>query len=197
MFAWIQQRWRWLAAACVLLAVAVVVYVRTHPLVFMDTHRHCIKAAWLELTAYADQHEGRFPSHPKGYPNALLLLDEEYFYSLTGPGYDDAPLRNAKKANVGLAEEECGRVYVQGLTTKSNAEIALLFDKLPTPGGDHCPFPFRLLKPPGREVLCVGGDLRFVPDRDWPAFAKKQVELLVQEGFDRDEAERLFASKPR
>ena len=41
--------------------------------------------------------------------------------------------REAKKTGRKLSEDECGRVYVQGLTNKSNREIALLFDKLPTP----------------------------------------------------------------
>ncbi len=37
----------------------------------------------------------------------------------------------------------------------------------------------------------------FVRESEWPEFAKKQVELMVQEGFDRKEVGRLFASKPK
>jgi hypothetical protein len=163
----------------------------------MEAHTHCIKFAGLQLEQYASEHEGRFPSHPKGYPNALLLMDEECFHSLTGPGYDAVPLREAKRLGKELAEEDCGRVYVQGLTKKSNPEIALLFDKLPTPGGDHCHLPVRLWAPLGREVWLVGMGHIFVRESEWPEFANKQVELLVQEGFERQEAERLFASKPK
>jgi hypothetical protein len=35
-----------------------------------------------------------------------------------------------------------------------------------------------------------------VPKSEWPEFARRQVELLAREGFDRREAERLFASEP-
>jgi hypothetical protein len=194
-----RKRRRWLAALVTLAIVAIllIVYVVTHPLVFLEAHRHCIKFAGLELARYADLHQGRFPFHPGGYGNALLLLDEECFHALTGPGYDAAPLVEAKKANGALSEVECGRVYVQGLTRKSNSEIAQLFDKLPTPGGDHCHLPMRLWAPLGREVWFVGGHSTFVAESDWPEFAKSQVDLLATEGFDRQEAERLFASKPK
>jgi hypothetical protein len=189
--------WRWLLLAVALSAVAVFVYAHTHPLVFMKTHAHCIVCAGGCLNRYADKHEGRFPFHPKGYPAALLLMDEDGFSFLTGPGYDAGPLREAKRTGKDLVEEDCGRVYVQGLTKQSDQRIALLFDKLPTPGGDHCPLPTRLWAPFGREVWFVGAGRRFVLESEWPAFAREQVELLVQEGFDRHKAEWLFASKPK
>ena len=192
-------RRRWVRIVFALTVVAVVagaVYVRMHPLVFMEVHAHCIKMAGMELLNYADANEGRFPYHPRGYGNALLLLDEQCFHALTGPGYSPAPFHAAKKAGTDLAEEECGRVYVQGLTKRSNPELVLLFDKLPTPGGDHCHLPFRLWAPLGREVVDVTGFDRFVPESEWPAFAARQIELLTAEGFEREEAERLYESKP-
>jgi hypothetical protein len=192
-----KRRWPWFLLTVALLVAVVWIYVRTHPLVFMKAHTHCIKFAGLQLEQYASEHEGRFPSHPKGYPNALLLLDEDCFHALTGPGYDAAPLREAKRMGKELAEEDCGRVYIQGLTKNSNPEIALLFDKLPTPGGDHCHLPVRLWAPLGREVWLVGTGHTFVRESEWPEFARKQVELLVREGFERQEAERLFASKSK
>jgi len=78
----------------------------------MEVHAHCIKYAGLELEQYASEHGGRFPSHPKGYPSALLLMNEDCFHALTGPGYDAAPLREAKRIGAELAEADCGRVYV-------------------------------------------------------------------------------------
>jgi hypothetical protein len=160
----------------------------------MSAHRHCIVCAGLALQEYAGAHQGRFPFDPKGYGNALLLLDEACFHNVTGPGYDPEPFSEAKNSGQELAEEKCGRVYVQGLTTKSNRKIALLFDKLPTPGGDHCHLPMRLWAPLGREVYLVGSEHLFVEESEWPEFASNQVELLVKEGFERKEAERLFAT---
>jgi hypothetical protein len=190
------MRRRWLLPVVVLLGVVVWGYVHTHPLVFMPAHTHCIKFASLQMLEYADTHDGAFPSHPKGYPNALLLMNEDGFYSLTGPGYDAAPFHEAKRAAGELSEAKCGRVYVQGLTRKSNPELALLFDKLPTPGGDHSHLPVRLWAPPGREVLLVAGHFMFVRESKWPEFARNQVELLVQEGFERHEAESLYGTRP-
>jgi len=192
-----RRKWLWLLLSLPLPAALIWVYVRTHPLVFMETHAHCIVCAGMALDRYASEHGGRFPSHPRGYGNALLLLNEEFDSTLTGPGYDAAPFREARRTGADLSEEDCGRVYVQGLSQKSPREVALLFDKLPTPGGDHCPFPYRMLRPLGREVWFVGGDRTFVPETEWPAFSSKQVDLLVREGLDRPEVERLFASPHR
>jgi hypothetical protein len=163
----------------------------------MDAHQHCIKGASLQMAQYASEHEGRFPYDPKGYGNALLLLNEDCYDTLTGPGYDPAVLHRAKHAGTDLAEEECGRVYIEGLTEKSSGRIVLLFDKLPTPGGDHCHFPVRMWAPLGREVAFTDASTRFVPESEWPALAKEQLELLAAEGFDRAEAERLYASRPK
>jgi hypothetical protein len=191
------RKWRWLLVPA-LLATLVIVYVCTHPLVFMETHSHCITQASLALREYAASHDGKFPYHPKGYGNALLLLPEDCYHSLTGPGYDAAALREAKHTGRDLTEAECGRVYIQGLTSKSDGRIALLFDQRPTPGGDHCELPARLWAPLGREVLSVeGGGPRFVSESEWPEFAREQVQLLVKEGFSRKEAERLFSPDHR
>src|SRR5262245_42211128 len=102
-----RRRWIRLLLAVALLALLAAAYIRTHPPVFMKTHAHCIKVAGVAFQSYADQHGGRFPFHAKGYGNALLLLDEDIFSSLTGPGYDARPLREAKAAGRDLPEEEC------------------------------------------------------------------------------------------
>lgn len=190
--------WLLLLAAVALILTAV--YVHTHPLVFNESfwgHAHCIKIAGLTMHAYAGQHGGRFPYDPNGYGNALLLLDEDIYFTLTGPGYDAAPFHEAKRSGTDLSEDDCGRVYVQGLTLNSNRGIALLFDKLPTPGGDHCGSIYRLTAPLGREVWFAGAHSTFVQESQWPEFAKEQIELLVNEGISRQEAERLYASKPK
>jgi hypothetical protein len=193
-----RRLWRWTLLVMVL-SVLAVVYVRAHPLVFNESfwqHAHCIKIAGLELRRYATENGGKFPSRPAGYGNALLLLNEECYFALTGPGYDASAFHEARKNGTDLPERACGRVYIQGLTPKSNSGIALLFDKLPTPGGDHCSFPWRFWATLGREVLFVDSSSTFVEETAWPEFAREQVELLVKEGIPRSEAERLFAAKP-
>jgi hypothetical protein len=196
---------RWVVGALISAALTAlcVSYVRSRPLVFgMKVHAHCIKFAGLSLGTYASEHDGEFPYSPKGYPDALLFLEEDCYNALTGPGYSPEPLLRAKRDGTPLNEGDCGRVYIQGLrlyrqgqgwTTGSNHQIVILFDKLPTPGGDHCGLPARIWAAPGREVCYQDGGMTFIPETQWPEFARKQVELLVDEGFDRAEAERLYA----
>jgi hypothetical protein len=37
------------------------------------------------------------------------------------------------------------------------------------------------------------GSSAFIREDSWPEFAQEQIELLVKDGFDRREAERLYA----
>jgi hypothetical protein len=76
---------------------------------------------------------------------------------------------------------------VQGLAFKTNPEFVLLFDLVPAPAGAHCHFPAIL-----RDVLFVDGKHTLIAKSDWPEFARQQVELLVNEGLPRAEAERLY-----
>lgn len=200
------RRKKWLVGLVMVIAaflVLAVIYVRTHPLVFNESmwgHAHCMPAAVLAFHEYANKHDGRFPFHPRGYGNALLLMDEMYYPNLTGPGYDVQPFLEAKRNGTDLAEDDCGRVYVQGLSLKPKcglSNIVILFDKLPTPGGDHMPLPGRIWAPLGREVGYADASHRFIRETDWPAFAAEQIEILVKEGIARAEAERLYASKAK
>src|SRR5262245_44060099 len=115
-----RRRWRQITAAFLMCVLAVVVYVRTHPLVFMPTHRHCIKAAGMAFNQYAAEHGGAYPSHERGYGDAVLLFDPRYYYGFTGPGYDDGVFIEAARTGGDVDESRCGRVYVQGLTRNSN-----------------------------------------------------------------------------
>ena len=78
------------------------------------------------------------------------------------------------------------------LTLKSDPQIVILFDKLATPGGDHCSLPGRLFAAYGREVCFIDGHMQFIHETEWPDFAKEQIELLVKEGFKREDAEGLY-----
>jgi hypothetical protein len=190
-----RRSWMVLTALTGLL-VGGLVYYRARPAVFNESfweHAHCIAQANIALRSYAETNGGRFPHHPKGYPHALLLLPADSpWYALTGPGYRGDVLARARRSGLPLSEQACGRVYVQGLTLRSNGELVLLFDRLPTPGGDHCHFPQRLWAPYGREVLRTDGSHNFVGETEWPGFARRQVELLSREGIPRTEAERLY-----
>jgi hypothetical protein len=176
-------------------AVCASLYVRSHPLVFNESlwgHAHCMPQVGLALRMYANEHGGQYPVHTNGYGDALLLLGEAGpYYFLTGPGHNTQVFANAWAAKSDVDESLCGRVYVQGLNPTNDSGIAILFDKIAAPP-DHCQFPRRLWAGFVREVCFVDGDWRAVPVDQWDAFAQKQIDLLVDAGFTRKDAERLY-----
>jgi hypothetical protein len=198
-----KPRRKWLKRLLVLfvgIALACVLYVRTHPLIFNESfisHAHCIPQAGIAFRSFAGGNAGRFPVHTNGYGDALLLLipNAVTWSVLTGPGYDSKAGMRWMQSGEDVPETECGRVYVQGLSETNNPDIAILFDKVPTPGGDHCHLLRRLTAPIGRDVLFVDGSNRTIQESQWAAFSSSQVELLVKEGYERVAAEQLYAEK--
>ncbi|MEW6159906.1 MAG: hypothetical protein AB1813_20945 [Verrucomicrobiota bacterium] len=152
-------------------------------------------ATGLALGIYAQENEGRFPLHTNGYGDALLLLLPHGAFpeSLTGPGFDAAIFERASHSGGDVPENQCGRVYIPGLSETNNPAIAIFFDKLASPGGDHCHFFHRFTAPMGREVWTIGGSRRFILERDWPSFMNEQLALLVEAGFTGTAAEQFYA----
>jgi len=185
-------------AAMTMVAVGLGVwYVKSHPLVFNESlweHAHCMPQAGGAFRTYAVDNGGRFPYHTNGYGDALLLMTNEmgnFWGPLTGPGYDAEVFAQAARTGHHISERACGRVYVQGLSETNNPDIAILFDKVAAPP-DHCHFPRRLWWGFVREVCFVDGSWRMVPVAEWSGFARRQVELLVADGFPRAQAQQLY-----
>lgn len=147
--------------------------------------------------SYAGEHGGRFPFSTNGYGAALVLVNDGWDESLTGPGYDARVFERVRRTGEIAPESEFGRVYIQGLCETSDPEIALLFDKLPTPGGDHCHFPRRLFASLAREVWTIGDGHPVILETEWPAYSKHQIELLVNAGLPREQAEMYYSEKPK
>lgn len=165
-------------------------------LAIFQRHEHCIKNAGLALRGYATDHDERFPYHTNGFGNALLLLTKSGWFGgtndvgpITGPGDDGAVFREALKTGAPIPEHLCSRIYIQGLSETNNPEIAILFDKRSTPGGDHSRRPWGPLL---REVVLLDSTMKIIREEDWPAFSSNQVELLVREGFDRTAAAHFY-----
>ncbi len=193
---------RKLAAGLLALLIAGLVwYVRANPRIFNESflgHAHCITQASGALHLYANDHGGKFPVHNNGYGDALLLLAPDHLTSfelITGPCFSGAVFQKAKLSGANVNEAECGRVYVQGLTEGVAHEIVLLFDKLPTPG-DHCHFISRFTRTFGREVLFMDGGHQFITTNAWPAFAEKQIKLLVEAGIPEKIAKSYYTDLP-
>ena len=155
-------------------------------------HEHCIKQAGGAFAAYALDNQGNLPYDTNGFGNALLLLvkggylgDTTGQYSIgpiTGPGDDGALFRQALQTGARIPEQKCSRIYIQGLSQTNNPQIAILWDKKSSPGGDHFHRPWG---PPLREVCLLDGSMQVIPEKSWAAFVSNQVELLVQDGIPR------------
>jgi len=181
-----------------LIALAVVVglwaVVKMNPLIFNESflgHAHCIKIADAALNIYVQEH-GAFPYHTNGFGDAVLLFNRSDWMFFTGPGFDESELKAAFAAGRDVDETKLGRIYVQGLSTNANPRIAILFDQIATPGGDHAHFQHRFTAPYLREVLEIGDGMRRVDAVDWYAYATNQIELLVAEGIDRGTARHYY-----
>jgi len=163
-------------------------------------HEHCIKNAGFAFSTYAHDNHGNFPYDTNGFGNALLLLvtggylgdDTNGEYSIgpiTGPGDDGAVFRRALKTGARISEQQCSRIYIQGLSETNNPQIAILWDKKSSPGGDHFHRPWGPLL---REVCLLDGSMQVISEKGWAGFVSNQVELLVQDGMARATARHYY-----
>jgi hypothetical protein len=160
---------------------------------WFHAHEHCIKGTGIALRTYAMDHGGKFPFHTNGFGDAVVLLLRGMYddpRGFTAPGDDGSLYKECLRTGAHMPGERCTRAYVQGLSDSNNPEIALVFDRYPTRGGDHFRRPWGPLL---REVAMLDGSMRVVREEGWPEFRRKQIELLVAEGISRAEAERLYA----
>jgi len=172
---------------CILGFVAWGIYWNIH-----YVHLHCIKQTGMAFRMFADEHHSQLPFSPNGFGNALLLLakaDSTVINSLCGPDDDGHNFKAALIKNSIIPEDQCSRVYIQGLSETNDPSICILFDRNSCRGGDHSrsPWGHRL-----REVLMLDGSMEVISDERWPEFSRKQVELLVAAGFSRTNALRLY-----
>ena len=157
-----------------------------------ESHKHCMKNAGLGLNLYARDHEGRFPFHTNGFGDALLLFVKEEpssLLSVCGPD-DDGQLFVAALTNgLDVIEARCSRIYVQGLSDSNNPNIAILFDRYATRGGDHFRSHFAHYV---REVGMLDGSMQRIRAEGWSDFAFNQINLLVAAGIPRQTAEGYY-----
>jgi hypothetical protein len=151
-------------------------------------HQHCIKQVGLAFRIYSSDHQGQLPFSTNGFGDALLLFakaDPTVINTICGPGDDGHIFKDALKSNSVVPEDQCSRVYIQGLNETSDPSICILFDRNSCKGGDHfrSPWGHRL-----REACMLDGSMQVIRDEDWPEFSKKQVELLVAAGFTKTNA---------
>jgi len=157
-------------------------------------HQHCIKQAGLAFRLYSNENHGRLPYSTNGFGNALLLLAGDsstndytggFLNCLCGPDDDGRFFAGAIHAHAAVPEDQCSRVYIQGLDETNDPQICILFDRHSCRGGDHFRSPWG---PWVREVCLLDGSMQVIPDEQWPEFSRQQVERLVAAGFSRTNA---------
>lgn len=179
-------------------AFLVAAYVSMSVFNVFHAHEHCIKQAGVAFRTYALDNYGNYPYDTNGFGNALLLLvkggylgdtNGEYIGPITGPGDDGSLFRQALKTGTRIPEQQCSRIYIQGLSETNNPEIAILWDKKSSPGGDHFRRPWGPLL---REVCLLDGSMQIISEKSWAGFVSNQVELLVQDGIPRVTAQHYY-----
>ena len=151
-------------------------------------HQHCIKQTGIAFGVYSGDHNGQLPFSTNGFGNALLLLVKENLVEVSticGPDDDGHVFKAALENNSVVPEEQCSRVYIQGLCETNDPLICILFDRNSCRGGDHFRSPWGHAV---REVWMLYGSMQVITDERWPEFSRQQVELLVAAGFSRTNA---------
>jgi hypothetical protein len=169
---------------------------------FYPIHQHCIKCAGGGFHLYAGDHQGQFPFDSNGFGDALMLLVKSGnvgpvdggWFCVTGVGDDGSVFRAALASGAHIPEEKCSRVYVQGFRDTDDPEIAILFDRYSSPGGDHFHRPWGPLV---REVCLLDGSMQIIAETNWAKFSSNQIERLVAHGIPRATAEHYYALTQR
>jgi len=194
---WTKRVYWGLLALLVLMAASLACFWVVYPV-----HQHCIKVAGTLFRFYEDDHQGRLPFDTNGFGDALMLLIksgemgdvQDRWRYVTGVGDDGSVFRAALVSGAHIPEEKCSRVYVQGLTEANDPNIAILFDRYSTPGGDHF---HALWRPLVREVCLLDGSMQIIAEQNWAQFSSNQIALLVINGIPRPVAQHYYALTKR
>jgi hypothetical protein len=143
---------------------------------------------------YSGDHQGHLPYSTNGFGDALMTMVNSELLGISplksipfvcGPDDDGHVFAAALTNHTVMPEDQCSRVYIQGLSESNDPEICILFDRNSCRGGDHGRSPWA---PRLREACLLDGEIKYVRDEGWPEFSRKQVALLVAAGFARTNA---------
>jgi hypothetical protein len=143
----------------------------------------CDRNLFHQLTDYAAEHGGVFPSGEETPEASLSLLYPKYAGAkqLRGKTVPLEIVEEILQSGRHLGPETCGWHYVEGLTVKDDHRIAIFWDKI---GLGHSGY---RLPEGGHYVMFLSGFSEYIPESDWPAFLEEQETLLQQ---------RILAKKP-
>ncbi len=131
----------------------------------------------LALKIYANDHGGAYPAGEESPEASLSLLYRESILKapvlLAGKAGDPGVAKKILEAGKLLGPESCNWHYVEGLCENDPATVAVLWDKVPGLG-HNC----ERMADDGREVVFLGGQGRYIPGTNWPAFLAEQKQIV-------------------
>lgn len=134
-----------------------------------------LRSMYFALLNYAYDHDGHFPSSPKGDFDALQKLYPEYAPS----GYELAGISGNIEATVAALREKrplnssiTSWRYWQGFTRDDDPNLAILWESR---GGLYANGKRNYFG--GHAVLLISGDITNVRASDWMEFVKRQEQL--------------------
>lgn len=153
------------------------------------THR-CSKGLYFALLSYSEGHDGELPNSDDPSKLALTQLigngwvDQDSLDLIVGKAGDLEAAEKFYAKHGYLKPEHSSWHFVNGLN-ENDRGMAIAWDKIPL---DHNG---RVSE--SREVIMVGRAVSNIPNSEWPAFLKKQAELLdvkkLREAHDNDPQE--------
>ena len=171
--------WRLTRAALVVLGVLGCLIAgcyawRKHEYPYGISHA-CDKGLYLDLSNYAERHEGNFPTGELTPEASLSLIHREYGeYAadlLCGKRLHASETRKILEGGQLLGPDTCGWNYVEGLRKDDDRRLALFWDKDGlTHNGGRIP-------EGGHIVHFVDGDHPLIPAAKWADFLREQEEL--------------------
>jgi hypothetical protein len=167
-----------IAIVCITIIASLYGYYR-YEFPYRSDHR-CNKILYMELSNYANLHNGEFPSGeatPEASLSLIQTLEKDY-----PDGYllrrRDVPKEVVDKMLLEgklLGPKTCGWNYVEGLRIDSDRQLALFWDKegLTEMGAR--------LSEGGHWVTFIDGELKTISAAEWDDFMANQKKLLAEE----------------
>jgi hypothetical protein len=135
----------------------------------------CLKGVGVALHMYAQKYGGHYPAGAGSPEASLSLLYREGSEDAEGLRGKSVPVEKVQRILERgdlLGPDSCGWHYVEGLTDSDDPNLAVVWDKV---GLGHNGQDIG----GGRSVLLVCGSEEVVPAADWPAFLKRQQQLMA------------------
>jgi len=129
------------------------------------------------LEQYATEHADHYPTGESSPEASLsLLCQSNYLYldanTIRGMTVSENTVRKVLDAGGLLGSDTCGWYYTDGLTRADDPQIALLYCKQALGHNGE------KTKDGGRQVVFVGGEIKWISGDKWPDFLAEQKELL-------------------